>query len=131
LIHLRLQPGTAVPAYAQIVRQVRQAVLRGVLRPGDRLPAAREVVAALAINPNTVLKAYAQLEHEGVVRSRAGLGTFVAETAPPAMEPAVHRRLAPALEAWMVRARAAGLHEEAVMALVASAVERVFGGVAA
>ena len=120
-----------MPAYVQLVRQVRQAVLRGVLRPGDRLPAAREVVAALAINPNTVLKAYSQLENDGVVRSRAGMGTFVAATAPPAVEPALLRRLGPSLDAWIVRARGAGLDQEAVAALFASAVERAYGGRAA
>jgi GntR family transcriptional regulator len=131
MIHLRLELGSGVPVYVQLVRQVRQAVLRGVLRPGDRLPAAREVVAELAINPNTVLKAYTQLENEGVAHSRPGLGTFIADTAPPAVELAVLRRLAPVLDAWVVRAQSAGLDQEAVTALFASAVERAYGGVAA
>lgn len=121
MIHLRLELGSGMPAYAQLVRQVRQAVLRGVLAPGDRLPAAREVVASLAINPNTVLKAYTQLEHEGIAFSRPGLGTFIADTAPAPISAATQRNLSPALEAWVARAREAGLSEEAVFALFESA----------
>ena len=110
-----------MPAYAQLVRQVRRAVLRGVLAPGDRLPAAREVVASLAINPNTVLKAYTQLEHEGIAFSRPGLGTFIADTAPAPISAATQRNLSPALQAWVARAREAGLSQEAVSALFESA----------
>ena len=127
MIHLRLEPGSGLPAYAQLVQQVRRAVLRGVLVPGDQLPTAREVVAALAINPNTVLKAYAQLEQEGVTFSRAGLGTFIAETAPAPVSDALQRRLRPSLDAWVERARAAGLSEEAVVALIDSAVSDAYG----
>src|ERR1022692_433258 len=117
MIPLRLEPGSAVPAYAQLVAQVRRAVLRGVLAPGDRLPAVRQVVSSLAINPNTVLKAYTQLEHEGVAFSRAGLGTFIADTAPPAISQAMQRDLETALATWVTRARASGLSPEAVFAL--------------
>ena len=121
MIHFRLETGSATPAYAQLVHQVRRAVLRGVLGPGDRLPAAREVVAALAINPNTVLKAYSQLERDGFAFSRAELGTFIADTAPAPIPPTALRELRPALEAWVIRARKAGLSEEAVSALFESA----------
>jgi GntR family transcriptional regulator len=121
MIHLRLELGSGMPAYAQLVRQVRRAVLRGVLAPGDRLPAAREVVASLAINPNTVLKAYTQLEHEGIAFSRPGLGTFIADTAPAPISAATQRNLSPALEVWVARAREAGLSQEAVSALFESA----------
>jgi GntR family transcriptional regulator len=116
-----------MPAYAQLVLQVRRAVLRGVLVPGDRLPTAREVVASLAINPNTVLKAYTQLEHEGIVYSRPGLGTFIADTAPAPVPATEQRRLGPALESWVERARAAGLSGEAVWSLVDSAIENAYG----
>ena len=122
MIHLRLEPHSAMPAYAQLVRQVRSAVLRGVLVPGDRLPSAREVVSLLAINPNTVLKAYTQLEHEGVAFSRAGQGTFIADTAPRSILASTLRRLEPGLLRWIAKARAAGLSEEAVYALFESAV---------
>jgi GntR family transcriptional regulator len=126
VIHFRLDPRTGTPPYAQLVQQVRRAVTQGVLQPRDRLPTAREVVKALAINPNTVLKAYTTLEHEGLVISRPGLGTFVAETAPAPVALALRRRLMPDLTAWLTRARRAGLDEEALNALFASAIDSVF-----
>ena len=81
LIKFRLDPRTGLAPYRQLVDQVRQAVSLGLLRPGDRLPSVREVVTQVTINPNTVHRAYRDLEHEGVVEGRAGLGTFVAASA--------------------------------------------------
>src|SRR3954467_7044475 len=78
----RVDAGSGVPIYRQLVEQVRRDVMLGRLGPGDQLPTLREVVETLAINPNTVVKAYAELEHEGVVVRRQGTGTFVA-LAPP------------------------------------------------
>jgi GntR family transcriptional regulator len=115
-----------MPVYAQLTGQVRSAVLRGVLVPGDRLPPAREVVSSLAINPNTVLKAYSQLEHEGVVSSRAGQGTFIAETAPAPISASIRQGLEHALRTWMTKARGAGLAEEAVFALFESTVNEAY-----
>jgi GntR family transcriptional regulator len=126
MLYLRLDPHSAMPVYAQLTRQVRSAVLRGALAPGDRLPAAREVVSALAINPNTVLKAYSQLEHEGVVTSRAGQGTFIAVTAPAPIPASIKQHLEPDLRKWMGRARDAGLNEEAVFALFGSTVDEAY-----
>jgi GntR family transcriptional regulator len=131
MIHFKLDPRSGTPAYMQLVQQVRRAVVQGVLVRGDRLPTAREVVNALTINPNTVLKAYSELEHEGIALSRPGLGTFVADTAPAPVAEKVRRRLTPALDEWLARARAAGLDEEAVFALFASAVDEAFGAGAA
>lgn len=127
MIHFRLEPASGAPAYTQLVQQVRRAVLQGVLRPGDRLPPAREVVTALAINPNTVLKAYSELEHQGLAFSRPGVGTFVADTAPPPIAEKIRRRLRPSLDAWLASARAAGLDQEAVAALFSSAVVDAYG----
>lgn len=127
MLIFRLDAGSAMPAYAQLVLQVRRAVLRGALVPGDRLPTAREVVTALAINPNTVLKAYTELEHQGVAHSRPGLGTFIADTAPAPVSESEQRRLRPALDTWVERARAAGLSGEAVWSLVDSAIESAYG----
>ena len=84
-------------------------------------------MAALAINPNTVLKAYSELEHQGLAFSRPGLGTFIANTAPPPIAEEVRGRLRPGLAAWVAKARAAGLDQEAVMALFSSAVTDAFG----
>ena len=77
-----------MPAYLQLVQQVRQAVRLGILRPGDQLPTVKEVVAQLTINPNTVLHAYRQLDLEGVVEGRRGVGTFVASAASCPTRPA-------------------------------------------
>jgi len=82
LIQFHLDQKSGIPFYVQLVQQVRRALLFGVLKAGDRLPTVKEVVAQVAINPNTVLRAYRDLEHDGVVISRPGLGTFVSATPP-------------------------------------------------
>lgn len=118
VIDFRLDRGSGVSTYLQLVHQVKQALRLGTLRPGDQLPTAREVVESLAINPNTVLKAYRELEREGLVEGRPGMGTFVREgVAGPTL--ADHTRLRRGLEAWVREARAAGLDEEDLRALFA------------
>ena len=87
MINFRIDGRSAAPPYLQIVQQVRQALRMGVLDVGDQLPTVREVVAATAVNPNTVLKAYRDLEREGLVHARAGHGTFVLGR-PPGPPPA-------------------------------------------
>lgn len=79
-VEYRIDRRSGVATYLQIVQQTKQALRLGLLEPGDRLPTAREVVEATAINPNTVLKAYRELEREGLVEARRGLGTFVTRT---------------------------------------------------
>jgi GntR family transcriptional regulator len=117
MLDFYLDVRSGVSTYMQIVHQVERAVRCGLLTPGDRLPAAREVVAALAINPNTVLKAYAELERGGWVTSRAGVGTYVAETAPRAVAADVHDRLTRSLRDWLAEAGREGLDREAIEAL--------------
>lgn len=118
----RIDAGSGVPIYRQLVEQVRREVMLGRLAPGDQLPPLREVVEALAINPNTVAKAYAELEHEGLVVRRQGMGTFVT-AGPPAgvliAPPAVRDSLA----RWVRRARAAGLSAEQIRLLVSVALD--------
>src|SRR3954469_22073901 len=116
LISFRLDPRSGVPTYLQLVQQVRQALRLGLLQPGDQLPTVKEVAGRLAINPNTVLKAYRELDHEGLVDGRRGQGTFVSSTviAQPAGEHAALRR---ALAEWVARARSAGLDDESLGAL--------------
>ena len=80
LIEFHLDAGSGLSPYLQLVRQVRHALRLGLLREGDQLPTVKDVVASLAINPNTVLKAYRELEHEGLVAARPGVGTFVTRT---------------------------------------------------
>jgi len=105
----------------QIVQQVRHALRLGMLREGDQLPTVKEVVAQLAINPNTVLKAYRELEYTGLVAARPGVGTFVTGSL---VDPAVaaHGPLRRELRDWIVRARQAGLDEESIEAIFRDAV---------
>jgi GntR family transcriptional regulator len=78
MIPFRLDPQSGVPIYRQIKDQVRFGIASGLLFPGDQLPTVRALAVALSVNPNTVIKAYSELEHEGVVSSEQGSGTFVA-----------------------------------------------------
>jgi len=117
LFVFRLDGKSGVPPYLQMVHQVRQAVLMGFLQPGDRLPLIREAVETLAINPNTVAKAYRQLEQEGLVTGRPGQGTFVNDVASAAIPAEAYSALRCDLETWLRRAYEAGLDEHAVSAL--------------
>jgi GntR family transcriptional regulator len=117
VIRFRVNGRSAVPPYQQIVQQVRQALRMGLLAVGDQLPSVREVVAATAVNPNTVLKAYRDLEREGLVEPRAGHGTFV-RALPPGPPPGTHSRLGRTLASWVRQARANGLDDEAMESLL-------------
>src|SRR4051812_35651092 len=79
-VEFRLDPASGVPTYLQLVQQVEQALRLGYLKPGDQLPKVRDAVASLAINPNTVLKAYRELETKGLAAGRPGQGTFIQAT---------------------------------------------------
>jgi GntR family transcriptional regulator len=118
-IQFRLDRSSGVPAYRQLVDQVRQALRLGILRPGDQLPTVRDVVKQVAINPNTVHRAYRDLEHQGLTEGRPGSGTFIRRSLSkvPEEQPALLRQL----EQWISAARAAGLGDEAIAALVAQA----------
>lgn len=113
----RVDAGSGVPIYRQLVEQVRREVILGRLGPGDQLPSLTEVVAELSINPNTVVKAYGELEHQGFVVRRQGTGTFVAAVPPPTLSaPGSLRR---SLHRWVSKAREAGLSDEQIRALLA------------
>jgi GntR family transcriptional regulator len=118
----RLDSGSGVPIYRQLEQQVRREVMLGRLRPGERLPTVKEVVDSLAINPNTVVKAYGELEHEGFIVRRQGIGTFVAP-APPTALLAAPPPLKQSLIRWVARARDAGLSSEQIQALVTVALD--------
>jgi GntR family transcriptional regulator len=118
----RLDGGSGVPIYRQLVQQVRREVMLGRLRPGEQLPTVKEVVDALAVNPNTVVKAYGELEHEGIVVRRQGVGTFVAAS-PPTTPLAAPPGLLTSLVRWVRRAREAGLSAEQIRALLAVALD--------
>jgi GntR family transcriptional regulator len=123
MIEFRLDGRTGVTTYLQLVHQVRHALRLGHLRPGDQLPTIREVVSKLAINPNTVLKAYRDLEREGLVTSRPGSGTFVrvdVQIGPRAG----HAALRSGLSRWMQRAREAGLDDGDLRAVFEDALQQ-------
>ncbi|MEW1862521.1 GntR family transcriptional regulator [Streptomyces sp. NBC_00669] len=125
MVTYRIERRSGVAAYQQIVRQTEQALRLGQLAPGDKLPSAAEVVAATAINPNTVLKAYRELERQGLVEARQGVGTFVRKSlAQPGS--AADSPLHEGLRAWMAAARAADLGREDVAALLTSALDESF-----
>jgi GntR family transcriptional regulator len=117
VISFRVDTRSVVPPYLQIVQQVRQALRMGLLDVGDRLPAVREVVAATAVNPNTVLKAYRELERDGLVEARPGHGTFV-RNLPPGPPPGTVSRFGRSLARWVRQAREAGLDDEAIESLL-------------
>jgi GntR family transcriptional regulator len=115
-IEFHLDSRSGVSPYLQIVQQVRRALRLGLLREGDQLPTVKDVVTRLAINPNTVLKAYRELEHAGLVAARPGVGTFVTKTLSDASL-AAHGPLRMGLQRWFGKARRAGLDDESIEAL--------------
>jgi GntR family transcriptional regulator len=116
VIEFHLDARSGVSPYRQIVDQVRRALRLGLLDEGDQLPTVKDVVGQLAINPNTVLKAYKELEHAGLVAARPGVGTFVTATLRDASVVA-HGPLRRDLTRWLAKARRAGLDEESIEAL--------------
>ena len=116
MIEYHLDTRSGVSPYLQLVQQTRQALRLGMLQVGDQLPTVKDVVARIAVNPNTVLKAYRELEHEGLVAARPGVGTFVTRTLADGSL-AAHAELRKDLRRWLAKARLAGLDEESIEAL--------------
>jgi GntR family transcriptional regulator len=119
VIEFHLDSKSGVAPYMQLIHQVRQALRLGLLHQGDQLPKVKDVAAGLAINPNTVLKAYRLLEHEGLAAARPGVGTFVTGTL-VVSSLAAHGPLRLDLQRWLAKARRAGLDDESIEALFAS-----------
>jgi GntR family transcriptional regulator len=116
VIEFHLDGQSGVSPYLQLVKQVRRALRLGLLEEGDQLPTVKDVVGRLAINPNTVLKAYRELERDGLVAPRPGIGTFVTRTLADNTL-AAHGPLRQSLEQWLAKARRAGLDDESIEAL--------------
>ncbi|UWW91378.1 GntR family transcriptional regulator [Streptomyces murinus] len=125
MMKYQLRRASGTPAYQQIIEQTEQALRLGILKPGDKLPTAREVVESAVVNGNTVLRAYQELQRRGLVESRTGLGTFVVGTLGSA-DRVDGSGLRQELEQWMTRAREHGLEREDVMALVVSVGDACF-----
>ncbi len=119
MIEFRLDRHSGVAAYRQIIGQVRHAIRLGILQPGDQLPTVREVVKQITINPNTVHRAYRELELQGLTEGRTGIGTFIRKSLSEVSDQ--QPELLNQLELWIKRARDAGLGSEAVDALIAEA----------
>ena len=129
MIAFYLEADSGVPAYLQLARQVEHSIRLGRLRAGDQLPSVRDVVSALGINPNTVVKAYREMESRHLVDTRQGRGTFVADlaaeggrTAPATISAALAREL----RDWIARARATGLHRDDLAALFGEELHSAF-----
>ncbi|HKD89926.1 MAG TPA: GntR family transcriptional regulator [Streptosporangiaceae bacterium] len=123
-VAFRLDHGSGVPTYLQLVQQVEQALRLGLIGPGDQLPTVKDVVQTLAINPNTVMKAYRELEHRGLAAGRPGQGTFVKAALQRVSGPE-QVALAQRLRAWVRDAVASGLDDESIAAIFAAAMRDV------
>jgi GntR family transcriptional regulator len=124
-IEFRLDAASGVPTYLQLVHQVEHALRLGYLKPGDQLPKVRDVVSSLTINPNTVLKAYRELENKGLAAGRPGQGTFIQATLSQIALPEL-TALRPPLLGWVASADAAGLDEDGIVALFTSVLRDFF-----
>ena len=117
MVEFHVDRSAGLPAYLQLVQQVREMLRLGWLQPGDRLPTVREVVASSGVNPNTVLKSYRELERAGLVEARQGSGTYV-KASPGSVAPEVMAELREQLATWVHAAQAEGLDEEDIRALL-------------
>ena len=120
MIQFRIDSRSGVPPYLQIVRQVEHAVRLGLLQAGDRLPTVKEIAGELAVNPNTVLKAYRELDHRGLTEGKVGNGTFITSSV-SVVAPAQRKLLRRGLHGWMRGARDAGLSNADIDAMVEDA----------
>ena len=114
MLDFRIDTNSGVAPYAQLVAQVKQALRMGWLQPGDQLPTAHQVAASVAINPNTVQKAYRELELAGLVAGRPGQGTYVQRSLAQST-PASLGLLGRRLERWISSARAVGLDDDGIV----------------
>ncbi|WP_225638857.1 GntR family transcriptional regulator [Streptomyces solaniscabiei] len=126
VIEFHLNARSGLSPYQQLVQQVRHALRLGLLNEGDRLPTVKDVAKQMAVNPNTVLKAYRELEHDGLVAARPGVGTFVTRTLADGTL-AAHGPLRKDLQRWLTKARLAGLDDESIEALFMSTFRNAAG----
>jgi GntR family transcriptional regulator len=117
MLDFHVDPSGGVAPYLQLVQQVKQALRLGWLHPGDKLPTVHEVAASVAVNPNTVLKAYRELEREGLAAGRPGQGTFIQRSLSQ-VTPSSYGTLRRRLERWIAAARAAGLDDDGIMDII-------------
>lgn len=121
---LQIRSNDTTPLFAQIVHQVREAVALGKLRPGDRIPTLRDLAARLLVNPNTIAKAFQELEREGVVVTRRGAGTFIAENHCALSDAERNRILGEKIEACLTEAVHLRFPRKEVQRLFAESMQR-------
>lgn len=121
-VAFRLDHSSGIPTYLQLVQQVEQALRLGLIGPGDQLPTVKDVAGTLAINPNTVMKAYRELEHRGLAAGRPGLGTFITGRL-RRVDLAEQEALAGRLAAWVRDAVSSGLDDQGIAAIFAAALQ--------
>ncbi|HEX5430533.1 MAG TPA: GntR family transcriptional regulator [Bryobacteraceae bacterium] len=112
----RLNPASGAPLYLQLMEQVKHAIGTGALRPGDQLPAIRKLAEDLVMNPNTVVRAYRELEHEGIIELKHGSGAFISASATGKMK--ITRKVQALAQSAVERLAAAGLTEEEIRRLM-------------
>jgi GntR family transcriptional regulator len=125
MLHIQINPQSGLPVYRQVMDQIRYYAASGVLRPGGQLPSIRELARSLAVNPATIVKAYTELEHEGLVEMKQGKGAFRASSGPAMSASAVRGALAGAARALAVQAAQLGAAPEAVLDAVRDEMERL------
>jgi GntR family transcriptional regulator len=118
-MEFRIDPSSRLPIYRQLGNQIREAVARGRLRPGEQLPSVRDLSRTLVVNPNTVARVYTELEREGVLHTRQGLGVFVAEPKAELTKRARKERLEELLDRFLTEAVYLGFSADEVVAAVA------------
>ena len=121
---MQITPGTDKAVYVQIMDQVSEAVARGELKPGDRLPAVRKLAAELVVNPNTVARAYTLLEQSGLVNTKTGSGTFVSDPRLRRRDAADLNLLTERMDTVIARAPTLGLEPEALVSLFSERMQR-------
>jgi GntR family transcriptional regulator len=123
-MEFRIDSSSRLAIYKQLARQLREAVARGTLRPEDRLPSVRELSRTLVINPNTVARVYTELEREGILSTRPGLGVFVATPKAELTKKVRKERLQKLLDHFLTEAVHLGFTANEVVALVEDGVKQ-------
>lgn len=109
---IEIDPRSTMPIYEQIMQKLKELCIKGVLKPGDKLPSVREMASMIIANPNTVSKAYKELEREGVIETLRGRGTFVSETVQKTLDEGKMKMIKEALRQIMIDAFYAGISLE-------------------
>jgi len=125
MLHLQINPNSGVPVYRQVMDQIKYYVASGLLAPGAQLPSIRSLATSLAVNPTTIVKAYSELQHGGIVEMKQGKGAFVAESAGALSESQLRSALKQLARQLTVEAAQMGASAELVMKVVQEELQKV------